>query len=157
MGDGYTLDATDTRIIEMLQVDGRLSNTFIAKELGISEATVRNRLNRLIEENFIQIVAVSNPLKLGFEAVGILKISADIKKIDDVITALQQIKPVWFVVKTTGEADIHAEFVAPSIEALNELIYQQIYKIDGVLRAETSVILSYFKRDYNWGVAKHRG
>jgi Lrp/AsnC family transcriptional regulator for asnA, asnC and gidA len=153
MSNRNKIDQTDTKIIELLQVDGRLSNTFIGKKLGISEATVRNRLNRLISEDYIQIVAVSNPLKLGYEAVGILKISTNIKKIDDVIEALQQIKPVWFVVKTTGEADIHAEFVAPSIEALNSLIYEQIYKIDGVLRAETSLILNYIKRDYNWGVA----
>lgn len=148
-----TIDNTDRKIIELLQQDGRLSNTVIARKLGISEATVRNRVNWLIEGKYIQIVAVSNPLKLGYEAVGILKIRTDIKKLDEVIEALKQIKPVWFVVQTTGEADIHAEFVAPSIEALNTLIYQQIYKIDGVLSAETSLILNYLKRDYNWGVA----
>ncbi|WP_136805685.1 Lrp/AsnC family transcriptional regulator [Desulfosediminicola flagellatus] len=147
------IDNTDRQIIELLQKDGRLSNTFIGKKLGISEATVRNRLNRLINEDYIQIVAVSNPLKLGYEAVGILKISTDIKKIDLVIEALQDIKPVWFVVQTTGESDIHAEFVAPSIEALNSLIFEQIYKIDGVLSAETSLILNYLKREYDWGVA----
>lgn len=147
------IDNTDRQIIKLLQKDGRLSNTFIGKKLGISEATVRNRLNRLINEDYIQIVAVSNPLKLGYEAVGILKISTDIKKIDLVIEALQDIKPVWFVVQTTGESDIHAEFVAPSIEALNSLIFEQIYKIDGVLSAETSLILNYLKREYDWGVA----
>ena len=82
-----------------------------------------------------------------------MKISTDIKKIDQVIEALQDIKPVWFVVQTTGESDIHAEFVAPSIEALNSLIFEQIYKIDGVLSAETSLILNYLKREYDWGVA----
>jgi len=151
------IDRTDNQIIQMLQGDGRLSNTFIAKKLGLSETTVRKRLSRLIDENYIQIVAVSNPLKLGFEAVGILKISTDIKKIDDVIESLKQIKSVWFVVQTTGESDIHAEFVAPSIEALNKLIYQRIYKIDGVLSAETSLILNYSKRDYNWGVGEEEG
>ena len=136
------IDETDAEIIKMLQRDGRLSNTFIGKELGLSETTVRKRINRLIEENYIQIVAVSNPLKIGFEAVGILKISTDIKKIEDVVEALKRIKPVWFVVQTTGNSDIHAEFVAPSIEALNSLIYNEIYKIDGVLSAETTLILN---------------
>ncbi len=148
-----TIDSTDSKIIQMLQEDGRLSNTFIAKQLGVSEATVRKRLNRLIEEEYIQIVAVSNPLKLGFEAVGILKIRTDITKINDVFKALEKIKPVWFVVQTTGDADIHAEFVAPSIMALNELINQHIYKIDGVISAESSLILNYIKRNYNWGTA----
>lgn len=149
------IDDTDMRIIQLLQGDGRLSNTSIAKKLGISEATVRKRLNRLIEEEFIQVVAVTNPFKLGFEAVGVLKISTDIKKIDEVVEELKKIKPVWFVVQTTGESDIHAEFIAPSIEALNNLINEQIYKIDGVLSAETSLILNFLKRDYNWGIAKN--
>ena len=151
------IDETDAEIIKMLQRDGRLSNTFIGKELGLSETTVRKRINRLIEENYIQIVAVSNPLKIGFEAVGILKISTDIKKIEDVVEALKRIKPVWFVVQTTGNSDIHAEFVAPSIEALNSLIYNEIYKIDGVLSAETTLILNYLKRDYNLGVGGYEG
>lgn len=147
------IDRTDSKIIQMLQKDGRLSNTTIAKELRVSEATVRKRLNRLIEKEYIQIVAVSNPLKLGFEAVGILKIRTEIKKLDNVFRALAKIKPVWFVVQTTGDADIHAEFVAPSIVALNELINQHIYKIDGVLSAETTLILNYIKRNYSWGTA----
>lgn len=153
MSKKTTIDATDRKMIELLQKDGRLSNTVIARRLGISEATVRNRLSWLISEEIIQIVAVSNPLKIGYEAVGILKIRTDIKKLDVVIEALKTIKAVWFAVQTTGEADIHAEFVVPSIEALNTLLYQQIYTIDGVLSAEVSLILNYLKRDYNWGVA----
>lgn len=149
----YAIDETDGKIIELLQKDGRLSNTAIARQLDISETTVRNRLQRLIGGGYIQVVAVSNPLKIGYEAVGILKIRTDIKKLDRVITALQKIKAVWFVVQTTGEADLHAEFVAPSIDALNTLLYQQIYTIDGVLSVEISLILNYQKRDYNWGVA----
>lgn len=151
------IDDTDAKIITMLQRDGRLSNTYIGKELGLSETTVRKRVNRLIDEDFIQIVAVSNPLKIGFEAVGILKISTDIKKIEEVVEALQRIKPVWFVVQTTGNSDIHAEFVAPSIDALNNLIYNEIYKIDGVLSAETTLILNYLKRDYKLGVGGYKG
>ena len=61
------LDQIDCQMIELLQKDGRISNTDIAKEIGLSEATVRTRLNRLIQEEFIQIVAVSNPIKLGFK------------------------------------------------------------------------------------------
>jgi Lrp/AsnC family transcriptional regulator for asnA, asnC and gidA len=68
------LDQIDCQMIELLQKDGRIPNTEIAKKLGMSEATVRSRLNRLIEEEYIQIVAVSNPIKLGFKIVGILRI-----------------------------------------------------------------------------------
>ena len=64
------IDSIDSKMINFLQKDGRLSNTDMAKNLGISEATVRSRLKRLIDEEFIQIVAVSNPFKLGFEIAG---------------------------------------------------------------------------------------
>ncbi|MCK5685173.1 Lrp/AsnC family transcriptional regulator [bacterium] len=147
------IDVTDQEIIKQLQIDGRISNTQMAKDLGLSEATVRARLNRLIEEKYIQIVAVSNPLKLGFKTVGILKINVDITKIDHVTEELKKLKPIWFIVQATGGSDIYTEFVAKSIEDLNELIFNQIYKIDGVVRTETSMILKYVKRRYDWGTA----
>lgn len=145
------LDKTDRAIIQLLQKDGRISNTLIAKELGISEATVRTRLARLTGEGFIQIVAVSNPLKIGFGFSGVIRIRVDIKKIDPITKALNDIKEIWFVVHTTGDSDIHTEFVADSLEQLNELIYQKINKIDGVIHTETSLILKYIKRRYDWG------
>ena len=147
------IDEVDQQIIALLQQDGRLSNTRIARTIGTSEGTVRTRLNRLIEEKYIQIVAVSNPLKLGYEAVGNLKIRVDVKKIQQVTRELCGISAIWFIVHTTGEADIYAEFVAESIESLNDLLYQQIYKIDGLISVESSLILGFAKRDYAWGVA----
>ncbi len=147
------IDSTDRKIIEFLQVDGRISNTQIAKELGLSEATVRTRLNRLIDQEYIQIVAVSNPLKLGFETVGILKINVDVAKIDHVTRELEKLKPIWFIVHATGGSDIYTEFVAESTEDLNDLIFNRIYKIEGVIRTETSLILKYVKRRYDWGTA----
>jgi Lrp/AsnC family transcriptional regulator for asnA, asnC and gidA len=156
LGGGDTrLDKTDCDIIELLQKDGRLSNTVIAKNLGISEGTVRARLNRLIEEEYIQIVAVSNPLKLGFETVGVIRIDADIKKIEHITKELKKLKPIWFIVHTTGGSDIYTEFVAKSLQELNELLFGKINKIDGVIRTNTSIILKYIKRDYGWGTALH--
>ena len=147
------LDKIDCEMIRLLQKDGRIPNTEIAKALGISEATVRVRLSRLIEEEFIQIVAVSNPLKLGFKAVGIIRITVDIKKIDKVTRELSKLKPIWFIVNATGNTDIYTEFVARSIDELNELIFDKIYKIDGVVGTESSLILKYIKRQYDWGTA----
>jgi len=147
------IDKTDCKIIELLQKDGRMPNTMIAKELGISEATVRSRLNRLTKEEYIQIVAVSNPLKLGFEVVGMLKIDVDVKKIDTVSKELSKIKQIWYVVHATGSSDIFAEFNAKSIDDLNNVITQKIHKIDGIIKTETSLILKYIKRRYDWKTA----
>ncbi|MGD8273113.1 MAG: Lrp/AsnC family transcriptional regulator [Desulfobacterales bacterium] len=146
-------DQIDCRMIELLQKDGRISNTDIAKEIGISEATVRSRLNRLIEEGYIQIVAVSNPIKLGFKIVGILRIKVDITKIESVTKELAKIKSIWFVVHATGDSDIYTEFVARSLDELNDIIFNKVYKIDGIVRTETSLILKYIKRRYDWGTA----
>ena len=147
------IDHVDCNIISLLQKDGRLSNTTIAKKLGISEATVRTRLNRLLTEGFLQIVAVSNPIKLGFEISGIISISVDSRKLDSITKELKQLEPVWYVVKTTGSTDIYTEFVLKSMDELNDLIYNKINRIDGVIRTDTSIILEFIKRKYDWGTA----
>ena len=147
------LDQIDCQMIELLQKDGRIPNTEIAKKLGVSEATVRSRLNRLIEEEYIQIVAVSNPMKLGFEIVGNIRIHVDIRKMDKIIKELKNLKPLWFIVQTTGGTGIDTEFVVKSLEELNELIFDKINKIDGIIRTETSLFLKYIKRQYDWGTA----
>ena len=147
------LDSVDCQMIELLQKDGRISNTEIAKRIGISEATVRTRLNRLIDEEFIQIVAVSNPIKLGFDIVGNIRIHVDIRKMDKIIKELKKLKPLWFIVQTTGGTGIDTEFVVKSLDELNELIFEKINKIDGIIKTETSLFLKYIKRQYDWGSA----
>jgi len=147
------LDQIDCRMIELLQKDGRISNTDIAKEIGLSEATVRTRLNRLIEEEYIQIVAVSNPIKLGFKIVGNIRVHVDIKKMDKIIGELKKLKPLWFIVQSTGGTGIDGEFIVKNLEELNELIFEKINKIDGVRKTETSLFLNYIKRQYDWGTA----
>ncbi len=150
------LDRIDCLMIELLQKDGRISNIDIAKKISMSEATVRTRLNRLIDEGYIQIVAVSNPMKLGFNIVGSIRIHVDIKKMDSIIVKLKTLKPLWFIVQTTGGTGIDTEFVARSLDDLNCLIFEKINKIDGVIRTETSLMLKYIKRQYDWGTAiKH--
>jgi len=147
------LDQIDCQMIELLQKDGRISNTDIAREIGLSEATVRTRLNRLINDEFIQIVAVSNPIKLGFKIVGNIRIHVEIKKMEKIIKELKKLKPLWFIVQTTGGTGIDTEFVVKSLDELNELIFDKINKIDGIVRTDTSLFLNYIKRNYDWGTA----
>ena len=147
------IDQIDSKIIGLMQKDGRLPNIEIAKKTGIAEATVRARLKRLIEKEIIQIVAVSNPFKLGFEMAGDLYIQVEMKKVDKVIEKLRKIRSLWYIVMTTGEANINAEFVVKTRDELNDLIFNQISPIDGVIRIETSVIMRFDKRDYKFGTA----
>jgi Lrp/AsnC family transcriptional regulator, regulator for asnA, asnC and gidA len=145
------IDQIDSRMISLLQKDGRISNIEISKHLNISEATVRSRLKKLIDGGYIQIVAVSNPLKLGFNITGDLYIHVEMKKIEKVIQELQKIKELWYIVMTTGNADINAEFIVKTLEDLNDLVYNRINRIDGIIRVEISVIMKFIKRNYDFG------
>ena len=148
---GTALDAIDAEMICLLQKDGRMANTEIAKCLGISETTVRNRLKKLIDEQYIQIVAVSDPFKLGFEMTGDLFIHVEMSKMDKVVAKLKEIQELWYIVITTGTTYINAEFVVKSRDALNDLIFENISKIEGVIRTEVSVIMKFEKRSYTFG------
>ncbi|MCP4023281.1 MAG: Lrp/AsnC family transcriptional regulator [Desulfobacteraceae bacterium] len=148
------VDHIDSKIIKLLQKDGRLSNTDIAKEINLSEGTVRTRLNRLIKNRIIQIVAVSNPIKLGFKIVGHLRIHVEPSKIEDVIAHLKQIKALWYIVLTAGGGTgIDAEFTVKSLDELNDLIYNNLGHIDGITNVETTLTLDFIKRKYDWGTA----
>jgi Lrp/AsnC family transcriptional regulator, regulator for asnA, asnC and gidA len=150
-GKKKDLDKVDFQLIHMLQKDGRLSHIELGKQAGISETTVRYRLKRLIDEEYIQVVAVANPLKLGFDVTGDLFIHAELKTMGYVIDELKKIKELWYIVITTGKANINAEFVVKDFNALHDLIFNRISKIEGVTRVDASVIIKYVKRAYDFG------
>jgi Lrp/AsnC family transcriptional regulator, regulator for asnA, asnC and gidA len=147
------LDKLDCRMIRLLQTDGRMPNIAIAQKLGISEYTVRNRMKRLLENETIKIVAVANPIDLGFEIAGNLKIKIDLKKADQVLENLKKIDSLVWVALTTGGTDIDVDFIARSLKEFQDLIFKKISKIDGVLSAETSLMVDLLKDTYDWGTA----
>jgi Lrp/AsnC family transcriptional regulator for asnA, asnC and gidA len=147
------LDKLDCRLIRLLQKDGRMSNIAIAQQLGISEYTVRNRMKRLLDDETIKIVAVANPIDLGFEIAGNLKIKIDLKKTDQVLENLKQINSLIWVALTTGGTDIDVDFIARSLKEFQDLIFKKISQIDGVLSTETSLMVDLVKDTYDWGTA----
>lgn len=148
------LDRVDCEIINLLQKDGRISNIDIAKKINVSEGTVRSRLNRLIKNEIIQIVAVSNPIKLGFTIVGHLRISVEPSAMESVSNQLKAIDKLWFIVATTGgNTGIDAEFIAKDLDEFNEHILNRIYGIQGVTKVETTLTIDFLKRRYDWGTA----
>ena len=138
------------KIIRLLQKNGRMSNTEIAKQTGVSETTVRYRLQRLTGEEFIQIVAMVNPLKIGFGIEGSIRIKADIKTIDSVTNKLKNIDSLYFVARSIGNYDFDTEYYVKSTTDLKELI-DTINAIDGVLETDVSTILDYVKERYDFG------
>jgi Lrp/AsnC family transcriptional regulator for asnA, asnC and gidA len=145
------LDCLDCKLIRVLQADGRMPNNAIAKELGISEYTVRRRLKRLLDDGIIRIVAVASPIDLGFEIAGNLKINIDLKKTESVLENLKKIDPLIYVALTTGGTDVDADFIVRSLKEFHDLIFKQISKIDGVLSTETSLLVDIVKDKYEWG------
>jgi Lrp/AsnC family transcriptional regulator for asnA, asnC and gidA len=145
------LDDVSLAIIEQLQQDGRRSYAAIGKVVGLSEAAVRQRVQRLIESGVMQIVAaVTDPLQLGFARAAMLgvRVSGPTGPVAD---ALVELDEVIYVVVTAGGVDIVAEVVARS-DADLLTISDNVRRIPGVLSTETFVYLETRKETYNWGV-----
>ena len=145
------LDDVSKAIIEQLQQDGRRSYAAIGKVVGLSEAAVRQRVQRLIEAGVMQVVAVTDPLELGFARQAMVGIRA-VGPLESVADRLAELDEVDYVVVTAGSYDLLVEVVAESDEHLLELISGRIRAIDGVVATETFMYLRLRKQTYSWGV-----
>lgn len=145
------LDDVSKAIIEELQRDGRRSYAAIGKAVGLSEAAVRQRVQRLVEGGVMQVVAVTDPLQLGFarQAMVGLKVAGSLESVAD---AVSEIAEVDYVVVTAGSYDLLVEVVCESDSHLLELLSTQIRTIPGVVATETFMYLQLRKQTYSWGV-----
>ncbi|MGE5829571.1 MAG: Lrp/AsnC family transcriptional regulator [Micromonosporaceae bacterium] len=144
------LDEVNKRIIDQLQRDGRMSYAALAKVVGLSEAAVRQRVQRLLDAGVMQIVAVTDPLTLGFARqvmVG-LKVEGDMRP---VAQALADLAEVDYVVICAGAYDLLVELVCTDDDHLLALLNDKIRTIPGVSQTETFVYLKLAKQTYAWG------
>jgi Lrp/AsnC family transcriptional regulator, regulator for asnA, asnC and gidA len=148
---GVQLDDVSKAIIEELQQDGRRSYAAIGKVVGLSEAAVRQRVQRLIDNNVMQVVAVTDPLELGFARQAMIGIRAK-GELEPIADELSQMEEVDYVVITAGSFDLLAEVVCESDEHLLEILSHRIRKIDNVVSTETFMYLKLRKQTYSWGV-----
>jgi Lrp/AsnC family transcriptional regulator, regulator for asnA, asnC and gidA len=144
------LDAISKAIIEQLQADGRRAYARIAAAVGLSEAAVRQRVARLVESDVMQIVAVTNPLQLGFSRQAMIGIKAE-GNLDPIVDALRALDEVDYLVVCAGSFDIMAEVVCTDDDHLLDLIYRKIRMIPGVGDTESFVYLKLSKQTYQWG------
>ena len=145
------VSALDKRIIEHLQADGRRPFTQIAADLGVSEAAVRARTNRLIERGILQVVGVTDPLKLGFHQMAMIGIRCESDKLIEVAEHLAEMPEVDYVVITAGSYDLLIETVCEDNEALLVFLAERLRAIDGVRDTETFVYLRLVKQTYQYG------
>jgi Lrp/AsnC family transcriptional regulator for asnA, asnC and gidA len=144
------LDDLSKAIIDKLQEDGRRSYAGIGKAVGLSEAAVRQRVQRLIDAGVMQIVAVTDPMQLGFarQAMIGIRCTGDTTKLAEKLAALPSID---YVVLTAGSFDVIAEVVCEDDNHLLDLLNTQIRALPGVISTDTLVYLKLVKQQYNWG------
>ena len=144
------LDDIDKAIIEQLQEDGRRTYTKMARAVGLSEAAVRQRVQRLLDGGVMQIVAVTDPLMLGFrrQAMVGLKVEGDLRSVADTVAAIPDVD---YVVIASGSYDLLLEVVAEDDESLLSLLNDKIRAIPGVRSTDTFIYLKLIKQTYSWG------
>ena len=144
------LDETDKAIVRELQVDGRMSYAHLAPLVGLSQAAVRQRVQRLIDGGLMQVVAVTDPLKLGFtvQAMVGVRASGDLRALAARLAAVEEID---YVVVTSGSFDLLLEVVCVDNDALLDLLDREVRSVDGVVTAEVFTYLHLEKQTYTWG------
>lgn len=147
------LDVADRCLIALLQADGRLQHTEIARRLGIPEATVRRRMKRLVDEGVMQVVAVPNPYKIGYDTHAIVGLRVQPGKIGDVIAVLNPLPEIRYIGVTAGTYDVVVEALFESNDELRRFLTDTLGGIEGLQGTETSYVLEVVKRAYSVGVA----
>jgi Lrp/AsnC family transcriptional regulator for asnA, asnC and gidA len=144
------LDSVSKAIIEQLQEDGRRAYATIGKAVGLSEAAVRQRVQKLLDQGVMQIVAVTDPRTVGFSRQAMVGITVE-GDVDDVADALVAMDEVDYVVVTAGSFDLMAELICEDDEHLLDLINKRIRALPGVRKTESFVYLKLRKQTYTWG------
>ena len=146
----FALDDVDKAIIRELQVDGRMAYAQLSPKVGLSQAAVRQRVNRLLERGVFQIVAVSDPLSLGLttQAMVGITVTGDVRGVAATVAAMGESE---YVLITTGRYDVLAELLCTDNDALLELVNDRIRVIDGVAATEVFSILKMEKLTFSWG------
>lgn len=144
------LDDVSKRIVELLQEDGRRAYASIGKAVGLSEAAVRQRVQRLLDHGVMQIVAVTDPLQLGFarQAMIGIRCTGDMRPVAEALAAMPEVD---YVVLTAGSFDLLVEVVCADEDHLVRVLNEHIRTLDGVATTETFVYLKLHGQRYDWG------
>ena len=142
------MDNLDIKIISLLQEGGTATNAGIAREIGVSEETVRRRLKRLMQDEYIKVVALSDPMKLGYKSEVLIGIQVDANRIDEVAENIAEMDEVNWVSITTGSFDVFAWATLKSSEELSTFLRTKVGMISGVRKMETFINLAIKKRRY---------
>ena len=155
-GPDSVLDDVDRRIIAALQVDGRRSYSQIAGDAGVSESSIRYRVQKLERAGILQIVGIANPLRLGFDLMSMVQINTSPGDMRTVADEINTYPEVSYIAATAGAYDLLVEVVCRNTAHFNELLTERLQQIPGVISTDSSLILEIRKMAYGWGVGGDR-
>jgi Lrp/AsnC family transcriptional regulator for asnA, asnC and gidA len=150
------VDVTERRMIELLQMNGRISTQALAKGAGVSEVTARRKLRRLLGEGIVQIVAGVDPFQIGYESPVIIGLKVDRSRLEAVAIRLCEHPSIRYVAASTGNYDLIVEVVAKSNHDLADFVLGYLAGIEGIVDTETSLILRIYKQSWHWGGSRPR-
>lgn len=148
--DRTPVTALDRSILDQLQRDGRRPYTQIAADLGVSESTVRQHTERLIERGVLQIVGVTDPLRLGYDQMAMVGVRCESERLLGVADEIAQLPEVTYVVVTAGAYDLLVETVCRDNAELLFFLADKLRRIQGVVSTETFVYLRITKQTFHW-------
>lgn len=148
------LDATDRRIIGALQVDGRRPFSRIAADLGVSESVVRYRVGRLEQSRMLQIVGIADPLRIGFDRMALIALKVRPGTVGDVCRAVTELPETSYVAAIAGAYDVIVEVICRDTAHFTELLTERLHRVEGVVSAESFLVLQIHKMAYGWGVGE---
>ena len=142
------LDETDQQILDALRQDGRIPFAQIADQLGVSPGMIRMRYNRMVEMGFLKVVAITNPLRLGYKAMAMIGIRTEGEKMLEVAEKVAEFDEVVYLIVTSGRFDILVEVFCVDHADLLRFITENLYSIDGVRETESFIQLKIVKEVY---------
>ena len=144
----YDLDDVDLKIIEALRGDGRIAFSQIAEQLSVSPGMIRMRYNRLVEMGYLKVVAISNPLRMGFKTMAMIGVRVDGVKMLKAADEISNFDEVVYLVVTSGRYDILVEVMCRDHKHLLEFLTERLYTVEGVRQSESFVHLKIVKEVY---------
>jgi Lrp/AsnC family transcriptional regulator for asnA, asnC and gidA len=143
-----SLDETDLNIIEALRKDGRVAFAQIAEQLGVSPGMIRQRYARIVDQGFLKVVAITNPIRMGYKTMAMIGIRVDGSRLLDVAEKISKLEEVIYLVISSGRFDVFAEVVCRDHEDLLRFITEKLSTIEGVRESESFMHLKIMKEVY---------
>ncbi|MFC1996292.1 Lrp/AsnC family transcriptional regulator [Chloroflexota bacterium] len=144
------IDTVDLQIIRILNADGRTPFSQIAQELGVSTGMIRQRYQRLVQDGVLQVVAVTNPLLMGFTTMAQIGVKVDVGRLQEIADQIAAFDEVIYLVLVTGSYDLHIEIVCRDKTHLLDFLTNKLHSVEGIKDSETFICMKIAKEVYTW-------